>query len=209
MAYSAGRGAPGEAEIVDLGRKIWQRTAGLADSMALRVPAPKGFVPAAKSSPRIIDDTALDGFALEFAAAMVRGGPICSDPAHHRPHPARTGPGDGTLLGVDAVQDGRMIGRDLGEAAILNARPPSGDRRRWRLGGQGFLFGRGNQPLSARVLARVGRERILVVAGLEKLTALDPPRLVVDTGDPAVDAMLAGWMRVAQGLAARPWSGRS
>ena len=46
------------------------------------------------------------------------------------------------------------------------------------------------------MLARVGRERILVVAGLEKLAALDPLRLVVDTGDPAVDAMLSGWMRV-------------
>ena len=61
------------------------------------------------------------------------------------------------------------------------------------VGGQGFLFGRGNQPLSAARLARVGRRRILVVAGLEKLTALDPPRLIVDTGDPAVDRH-AGWL---------------
>ena len=34
---------------------------------------------------------------------------------------------------------------------------------------------------------------------MEKLTALDPPRLLVDTGDPAVDRMLAGWMRIAVG----------
>ena len=107
---------------------------------------------------------------------------------------------DGTLLGVDAVRDGRMIGRDLGEAAILKlldavpATVVAGV-----IGGQGFLFGRGNQPLSARVLGRVGRPGILVVAGLEKLTALDPPRLLVDTGDPAVDRMLAGWMRVPYG----------
>ena len=58
---------------------------------------------------------------------------------------------------------------------------------------------RSSVPLSARVLARVGRNGILVVAGLEKLTALEPLRLLVDTGDPEVDRMLAGWMRVAVG----------
>ena len=90
-----------------------------------------------------------------------------------------------------------MIGRDLNEGAILALldRYPA-TIVAGVIGGQGFLFGRGNQPLSARVISRVGRECILVVAGLEKLAALDPPQLVVDTGDPAVDAMLAGWMRV-------------
>ena len=36
----------------------------------------------------------------------------------------------------------------------------------------------------------------MIITGQNKLTGLDPPFLRVDTGDPAVDAMLAGYMRV-------------
>ena len=63
-------------------------------------------------------------------------------------------------------------------------------------GGQGFLFGRGNQQISAEVLRRLGRDAIMVVTGAGKLAALDPPELLVDTGDAAVDAMLAGYTQV-------------
>ncbi len=63
-------------------------------------------------------------------------------------------------------------------------------------GGQGFVFGRGNQQIGARLLERVGRDRVTIVTGQRKLTSLDPQCLRVDTGDPAVDAMLAGYVRV-------------
>lgn len=49
------------------------------------------------------------------------------------------------------------------------------------------------------MLRRVGREAVTVVAGIEKLLALHPLQLVTDTGDAAVDAMLAGWQRVRTG----------
>ena len=188
-----------EAEIVDVEPEdlAEDRSESRLYGAAL-VPAPPGFVPAAKSSPRVVDSVALDGLADELATSMEPGrvylfGPGLTTQRILHAH----GIGDGTLLGVDAVQDGRLIGRDLGESAILAIldRHPA-TIVAGVIGGQGFLFGRGNQPLSARVLARVGRERILVVAGLEKLAALDPLRLVVDTGDPAVDAMLSGWIRV-------------
>lgn len=104
---------------------------------------------------------------------------------------------EGTLLGVDAVEDGRLVGRDLNEARLLDILWS----RRARLvvgvvGGQGFVFGRGNQQLSAAVIRRVGPDRIVVVASLEKLMALDPPRIHVDTGDPELDAALIGFRRV-------------
>lgn len=191
-----------EAEIVDLDEadllagRTTQRLFGI-----LRVPAPRGFRPATKASPPIDDASALDGLARELAAGMAPGRILLFGPGTTT---ARIMRGLGierpSLLGVDAVRDRRLIGRDLSEAAILDLL----DRGPTMVvagvvGGQGFLFGRGNQPLSARVLARVGRDAILVVAGLEKLTALEPPRLLVDTGEPEVDQMLAGWMRVAVG----------
>ncbi len=105
--------------------------------------------------------------------------------------------GEGTLLGVDAALGGRLIATDQDEARLLELTDgvPAGVIVSVT-GGQGFIFGRGNQQISARLLARIGRENIMIITGQNKLTGLDPPFLRVDTGDPAVDAMLAGYMRV-------------
>ena len=106
----------------------------------------------------------------------------------------------GTLLGVDAFRRGRLVQADVGERRILELL----DERQGRIvvgvvGGQGFLFGRGNQPLSPAVIRRVGRDRIVVVAAMEKLVALEGRRLLVDTGDPSLDRELAGFITVHTG----------
>jgi predicted polyphosphate/ATP-dependent NAD kinase len=111
-----------------------------------------------------------------------------------------------TLLGVDVVEldaDGgraTVIARDVGEAAILATL----DGRAAvavvsPTGGQGFLLGRGNQQLSPAVLNTVGLDRLLIVATLSKLAALQGRPLYVDTGDAALDAALAGHRRVITG----------
>ena len=106
---------------------------------------------------------------------------------------------EGTLLGVDAVRDGRLVGTDLSEQAILALLDGPARIVVGVTGGQGFLFGRGNQQLGPKLLRRVGRENVLAVASAAKLLALAPRRLLVETGDAAVDAMLAGWLRVRTG----------
>jgi predicted polyphosphate/ATP-dependent NAD kinase len=102
-----------------------------------------------------------------------------------------------TILGVDAVRAGRLLGSDLGEPELLEL---VGDEPVTLLigvvGGQGALLGRGNQQLSPAVLRRIGTENIEIVAGLRKLLALDPPLLHVDTGDPELDRALCGYRRV-------------
>ena len=106
----------------------------------------------------------------------------------------------GTLLGVDAVIGGRLLGADMGERAILDlvgqgpARVVVGV-----VGGQGFLFGRGNQQLSARVIRDVGVENIVIVASAEKLAAIPGGCLLVDTGDESLDEELSGWRSVITG----------
>jgi predicted polyphosphate/ATP-dependent NAD kinase len=106
----------------------------------------------------------------------------------------------GALLGVDAVCNGTLLGADLTEAAILRliadrpARLVTGV-----VGGQGFLFGRGNQQISPAVLRRVGRDGITVLADMAKIAALPSAALHVDTGDAAIDAMLGGFWRVRVG----------
>lgn len=62
------------------------------------------------------------------------------------------------------------------------------------IGGQGFIFGRGNLQISPKVLRRVNKDKILVLSTLEKLKDLDS--LKVDTGDKELDRYLKGEMRV-------------
>jgi predicted polyphosphate/ATP-dependent NAD kinase len=105
--------------------------------------------------------------------------------------------GEGTLLGVDVALNGRLIATDVDEARLLRLTGGVPFKVITSVtGGQGFVFGRGNQQISAAVLQRAGRENVMIVTSQSKLVMLDPPCLRVDTGDRQVDAMLAGYMRV-------------
>ncbi len=112
---------------------------------------------------------------------------------------------DGTLLGVDAVKSGKPVAKDLNASQILELLDSQSDDSPTLIvvtivGGQGFLFGRGNQQLSAEVLRRVGRDNIIIVASMEKLLGLPERRLLIDTGDDATDEWLAGYMPVVVGF---------
>jgi predicted polyphosphate/ATP-dependent NAD kinase len=67
------------------------------------------------------------------------------------------------------------------------------------VGGQGFVLGRGNQQISPAVLRAIGPDRVRIVATEAKLAALGGRPLLVDTGDPELDAALAGYRRVVTG----------
>ncbi len=58
------------------------------------------------------------------------------------------------------------------------------------IGGQGFIFGRGNQQISPEVIWRVEVENVVVIAAPEKLMTTSV--LHVDTGDVKVDSTLKG-----------------
>jgi predicted polyphosphate/ATP-dependent NAD kinase len=104
-----------------------------------------------------------------------------------------------TLLGVDAVRDGELVGEDLNERGILGLLERYQERviLVTPLGGNGFIFGRGNKQFTPEVIRRVGPEQIQVIATRQKLRPLECLR--VDTGDVDVDAMLSGWKTVAVG----------
>jgi len=105
-----------------------------------------------------------------------------------------------TLLGVDAVLDRKAIGQDLNEQELL--RLIEGRQAEIVvsvLGGQGSLFGRGNQQISAEVIRRVGHGNITVISTIDKLISLPAGALQVDTGDSEIDAMLTGHIPVVTG----------
>ena len=100
-----------------------------------------------------------------------------------------------TLLGVDLVCRGELVELDVSEQQILSHLDGIPARIVVTpIGGQGFVFGRGNQQISARVITSVGQERLLIVATREKLAGLKGDPLLVDTGDPALDQPLAGYI---------------
>ncbi len=101
---------------------------------------------------------------------------------------------DGTPLGVDVWRDGKLPARDAGESDILAT---LGDENRIvvsPIGGQGFVFGRGNPQISPAVIRRSDVE---IIASRRKLD--DTGVLRVDTGDAALDETLRGWTRVRVG----------
>ncbi len=106
-----------------------------------------------------------------------------------------------TLLGVDVVKgDGTVLGLDVNEKKMLRLIAHIPTRAIVApVGGTGFLFGRGNQQISPRVLHRIGTENVIVVASRSKLDRLIPRRLLVDTGDQALDQALRGYRRVITG----------
>lgn len=91
-----------------------------------------------------------------------------------------------TLLGVDLFQEKKIVAKDVNEKQILQT--INGKATKiivTPIGGQGFIFGRGNQQISSKVIRQVGLENIAVVATKSKLDRLDSLR--VDTGDPELD----------------------
>lgn len=107
-----------------------------------------------------------------------------------------------TPLGVDVVVDGRLVLADASEEQLLDLLAEKRARAVITvIGGQGFLLGRGNQQLSARVLGLLEDDPLIVVATEQKLVDLGGRPLIVDTGDPATDARLAGYVRVVTGAA--------
>ncbi|MHB1216660.1 MAG: ATP-NAD kinase family protein [Alphaproteobacteria bacterium] len=164
------------------------------------VPEAKGTVQGPKSGASAEDDAELDAACARIAREAEPGTLFIVGPGTTmRRLKARLG-AEGTLLGVDAFESGRLVVEDADERlllALLDGKPA-------RIvvgvvGGQGFLFGRGNQPISPAVIRGVGRANIIAVAGAEKLLRLDPPGLRVDTGDPATDRMLEGYWPVQTG----------
>jgi len=107
---------------------------------------------------------------------------------------------EGTLLGVDIVYEKRLAGKDVNESEILKYL----EKRQSKLiitpiGGQGYLFGRGNQQISPAVLKRIGKENIWIVGSKNKINAYHGHPLLLDTGDRETDGIFSGYYRITTG----------
>ncbi|MCW4051297.1 MAG: ATP-NAD kinase family protein [Candidatus Bathyarchaeota archaeon] len=109
-----------------------------------------------------------------------------------------------TLLGVDVIQGGILLSSDANESTLLKLiQGKEANIIVTVIGGQGFVFGRGNQQISPQVIRQVGRENIIIVATPGKLATLKGKPLRVDTGDPTLDDELKGFYKVVTGYGRR------
>lgn len=107
-----------------------------------------------------------------------------------------------TLLGVDVIQEQTLIKNDVTEPelwALIESSEQEIKLVITLIGGQGHIFGRGNQQLSPRIIKRVGKSNIIIIATKAKLMALNSRPLIVDTGSNEVDQLLSGFMPVTTG----------
>ncbi len=104
---------------------------------------------------------------------------------------------EGTFLGIDVVKGKKLICKDASEEEIKKALGVKNKILISPLGGHGFIFGRGNEQISAEIIKKVGKENIMVISSPEKLASL--PSLKVDTGDAELDESLHGYIEVITG----------
>lgn len=104
-----------------------------------------------------------------------------------------------TLLGIDAVYNKKLVGKDLNEEIILELINIYKKAKIivTPIGGNGFIFGRGSKQITSEVLGIVGKENIIVVGTPDKIGKLEYLR--IDTGDIKVDKKLGGYIKVIMG----------
>lgn len=105
-----------------------------------------------------------------------------------------------THLGIDIIKNRKLVAKDVNEQQILEIiGSESAKLILTPMGGQGFLFGRGNQQLSDKVLRHIPKEDITILSTPGKLQSLYGKPFLIYTGDTEVDRLLSGYYKVIVG----------
>ncbi|MBY9020365.1 MAG: ATP-NAD kinase family protein [Candidatus Lokiarchaeota archaeon] len=104
-----------------------------------------------------------------------------------------------SLLGIDAIFNKSIVGEDLNERGIIDLLDKYQKRKIIvsPIGGQGFVFGRGNKQFTPNILKRLGKKNIIIIGTEDKIKSLSCLR--VDTGDDEIDKILEGLTKVVIG----------
>jgi predicted polyphosphate/ATP-dependent NAD kinase len=196
-----GVGATREAEVMDINEEDYRQ--GIVSARLygyLRVPFERQLLQGMKTSSLASEDTQVADIARSFADGMNDDVMYVLGPGTTMRAVAAALDLPKTLIGVDVVRARQMVARDVGERELLDLTLGQPTKIVITIiGGQGYLFGRGNQQISAQVIAQVGIDNIVVVAAERKLVDLRGRPLLVDTGDDALNSSLAGYIQVMTG----------
>tara|TARA_B100000700_G_scaffold236820_2_gene262850 strand:+ start:77402 stop:78544 length:1143 start_codon:yes stop_codon:yes gene_type:complete len=108
---------------------------------------------------------------------------------------------DGTLLGFDILHNDKLVKTDCSEEDIYKF--ISNTKSEIYLvitiiGNQGFLFGRGNQQISPRILNELDIKNLLIYATSSKLDSLEND-VLIDTGDINTDSIFGNYINIISG----------
>ncbi|MCZ6617097.1 MAG: NAD(+)/NADH kinase [Gammaproteobacteria bacterium] len=176
----------------------------------LAVPELGGFLQHTKQGGRENELMALDEITADVVARMEgNNGVYVLGPGSSVMAVKRALGMDASLMGVDVWQEGNQLGKDV-NARWLHDRILTDDRQAPVLvvsftRDQGFLFGRGNQQLSARFLKQLPRASVWVIGTRSKLLSLAGRPLLIDTDDAELDREWSGLIEVTTGYEDRLW----
>lgn len=190
-----------ESEVMDIDEDAFRQGRVSARLYGyLSVPFERGLVQSLKGGSGATGETDLAGIASDIAERMRDSALWVLGPGTTTRSIAELLGVRKTLLGVDCYAFGEVVALDATEQDILKLLDGVPARIVVTpIGGQGYIFGRGNQQISPAVIRRVGKENVVIVAANAKLVGLQGEPLLVDTGDPDLDAELAGYVRVVTG----------
>ena len=190
-----------EAEVMDIDEEAFRQGRVNARLYGyLKVPVERR-VQSVKSGARS-EQAEMEGMAAEVAANMEKDTLYIIGPGTTTRTIMERLELPNTLLGVDVVFNRELVANDVGEKQLFNLLEQHKGKAHivvTAIGGQGHVFGRGNQQISPRVIRSVGKNNRIVAASRDKLVALQPHPLLVDTGDPDLDQELSGYVRVVTG----------
>lgn len=194
-----------DAEVLDIDEELFRR-GKLSTRLYgyLKIPVKRGYTSGSKSTTPMSERYNKEEIAAEILDEM-------SDEYYYIIGPGTTTKVimeflnlDYSLLGVDIIHKKKLVGRDLNEKGILETiRGRKAKIIVTPIGGQGYLFGRGNQQISPKVIREVGKDNIIIVSTRNKLRSLSRRTLLVDTGSEILDKELSGYYRVVTGYRER------
>ncbi|NUR83386.1 MAG: ATP-NAD kinase, partial [Nonomuraea sp.] len=187
-----------EAEVVDLDEERYRR-GPVSPRLygTLTVPATRYGLSGRKAGSSGVTPATTEAIAREVVSRMLPNvryilGPGATTMAVGRELGLVT-----TLLGVDVIESGRLVAADVSEGELVElVRGRKAAVVLSVIGGQGFVLGRGNQQISARVLKN---HDLIVLATQQKLAALSGRPLLADSGDDELDRKLSGHVQVITG----------
>ncbi|AWB68204.1 ATP-NAD kinase [Saccharobesus litoralis] len=194
----------GEADVMDIDEALFRQGRVNAKRYGeMQIPMDLRYVQAVKSGGKENEELVLDDIAAEIIDQMADNPDtlyLIGSGSTTQAIMQNLGQAN-TLLGVDAVVDQAVINTDL-TANDITQLLSQYDKVKLvitLIGGQGHLFGRGNQQLNAENIKKIGRDNIIVVATKSKISKLNGQPLIVDTNDTHLDQQLAGPIKIITG----------
>ena len=191
-----------EADVMDIDESLFRQGIVKAKRYGeMQIPAELRYVQAVKSGGKELDELVLQDIAghvinlMDDELFVVGSGSTTAFLMEELSL-------ENTLLGVDLVKEHQLLESDVTEAQLYAAIEAAQTQVKLvitLIGGQGHIFGRGNQQLSPRVIKAIGKENIIIIATKTKLNALDSRPLIADTGDSELDQALSGYFPIVTG----------